>query len=209
MEDRPFELSRIYTARDTKELAERYAQMAENYDESIQADWGWTPPDYVTGIFAKYVDNRARILDAGAGTGLVGEALVRRGYRNIVAIDIAEAMLVQARGKGIYREVHRMELGQPLTFPLDHFDAVVSVGVMTKGHAPVSSLDELVRITKPGGYIVYTLRPDWYQPGGFHQKHIVLEESGKWEFLERTEPFMPMPKREPDVFFEVWVFQVV
>lgn len=209
MEEKPFELSWIYTARDTKELADRYSQMAQNYDESIQADWGWAPPDFITDVFARYVDHGAWILDAGAGTGLVGEALVRRGYRNIIGIDMSEAMLAQARSKGVYRELHRMELGEPLAFPLNFFDAVIASGVMTKGHAPAKSLDELIRITKPGGHLVYTLRPDWYEPGGFREKHIVLEASSKWEFLERTEPFVPMPKKEPDVLFEVWVFQVL
>ena len=53
-----------------------------------------------------------------------------------------------------------MVMSEKLDFPSDSFDAVVTVGVLTVGHAPASSLDELVRITSPGGHIVCpSLRP--------------------------------------------------
>ena len=37
------------------------------------------------------------------------------------------------------------------------YDGVISTGVFVEGHVQMESLFELVRITKPGGYIVYTL----------------------------------------------------
>ncbi len=209
MDEKPPEFRNIYTAKDSEELADIYSEMADHYDSSLQTGWGWTIPDFTADVFARYVDHGSWILDAGAGTGLAGEALVKRGYRNIIGIDLTEAMLAQARAKDVYRKLHLMELGEPLAFPVDRFDAVISVGVMTMGHAPPRSLDELVRITKPGGHIVYTLRPDWYLLGGFREKHIVLEAGGQWEFLERTEPFVTRPQEGPDVVFEVWVFQVL
>ena len=35
-----------------------------------------------------------------------------------------------------------------------------------------------------------------------------LESRGQWKFLEKTLPFPPMPKKEPDFYYEVWVYQV-
>ena len=79
----------------------------------------------------------------------VAQLLAIQGYRNPVAMDLSQGMLEEARKKGVYQEVHRMELGKPLNFLTDSFDAVISVGVLTVGHAPASSLGELVRITRP------------------------------------------------------------
>ena len=209
MDTTRFNLDRIHTARDTKELAERYGQMAQNYDDSLQGEWGWTPPEYIADVFSRYVAKDSRILDAGVGTGLVGEALVTRGYSDLFGIDISKAMMQKAREKRVYRELHLMELGKTLKFSNDFFDAVIAVGVMAIGHAPAHALDELVRITKPGGHLIYTLRPVVYENKGFKEKHAALEALGKWMLMERTDVFVPMPKRKPDFYYEVWVYEVV
>ena len=209
MDTTRFSLDRIHTARDTEELADRYDKMAQSYDDSLQDEWGWTPPDHIAEIFSKYVDVNSRILDAGVGTGLVGEALVKRGYSDLFGIDISEGMMEKARKKGLYRELHRMKMGDPLKFSTDFFDAVIAVGVMAMGHAPATALDELVRITRPGGHLVYTLRPVVYEDWGFKEKHATLESQGKWTLLEKTDPFVPMPKREPDFYYTIWVFEVI
>jgi SAM-dependent methyltransferase len=60
-------------------------------------------------------------------------------------------MLGRARARGVYRELRRRALGDKLDFADEIFAAVVSFGVFTPGHAPASALDELVRITRPGG----------------------------------------------------------
>jgi hypothetical protein len=82
------------------------------------------------------------------------------------------------------------------------------VGVLTVGHAPASSLDELVRVTRSGGHIVFTLRPDVYEGSGFKEKQAKLESEGKWKLVEVTDPVPVLPKGEPDVFHQVWVYQV-
>jgi len=55
-------------------------------------------------------------------------------------------MLEEARAKNAYREFHQMIMGETLGFTTDSFNAVISVGVLTLGHAPASSLDELERV---------------------------------------------------------------
>ena len=115
----------------------------------------------------------------------------------------------EARLKGVYREYHKMNMGDPLEFATDSFDAVVSVGALTVGHAPAKSIDELVRITRPGGHIIYTLRPDLLVDGGFKEKHSELEAAGKWRLAEMGEPTKILPKGEPDVYHQVWVFEVL
>jgi ubiquinone/menaquinone biosynthesis C-methylase UbiE len=117
-------------------------------------------------------------------------------------------MLKEARKKKVYRELHQMVMGETLDYATDSFNAVICVGTLTVGHAPASSLDELVRVTSPGGCIVYTLRPDTYQNSGFKEKQAALESAGKWQLMEVSEKFQLIPKGEPDVYHQVWVYQV-
>ena len=43
------------------------------------------------------------------------------------------------------------------------YDAVVSAGCFIQGHIKVEAVEELARITKPGGFVVITLRdPDFH-----------------------------------------------
>jgi SAM-dependent methyltransferase len=117
-------------------------------------------------------------------------------------------MLEEARKKNVYQEFHQMVMGGALGFESASFDAVVSVGVLTVGHAPAGSLDELVRITRPGGYVIFSLRPDVYDSAGFKEKQGELESAGRWKLVEVTESFQPLPRGEPEVLHQVWVYQV-
>ena len=44
----------------------------------------------------------ARILDLGCGTGIVGEELKSRGYKNIDGVDICNDVMIKAKEKSIY-----------------------------------------------------------------------------------------------------------
>jgi SAM-dependent methyltransferase len=123
-------------------------------------------------------------------------------------MDLSKGMLNEARRKNAYNEFHQMVMGEPLDFPTDSFDAVISVGVLTVGHAPASSLDELVRITRPGGHVVFSLRPDVYRDSGFKEKQDELETQGKWKLVEESEQFQPLPKGESEVYHQVWVYEI-
>ena len=206
--DRSDKVQWIYSSRDNLELAERYDIWAKDYDEDLDEGFGWIGPQRAVDFLIKYVNKNARILDAGAGTGLVGELLKKQGYKKLVAMDLSKGMLEEARKKNAYREFNQMVMGEPLEYSTGSFDAVISVGVLTVGHAPASSLDELARITKPGGYIVFSLRPDVYRDSGFKEKQDDLEAQGKWKLVEVSEEFKPLPKGEPDVYHQVWVYQI-
>jgi SAM-dependent methyltransferase len=198
----------VYSSRDNQELAERYDRWAGDYDRDLEQDFEWLGPRRAAEVFARYVARDSRILDAGAGTGLVGKLLAEMGYRQIIAMDISRGMLEEARKKNVYQDFHQMVMGSALGFDSASFDAVVSVGVLTVGHAPASSLDELVRITRPGGYVIFSLRPDVYQSAGFQEKQAELESDGKWKLVEVTEGFQPLPRGEPEVLHQVWVYRV-
>ena len=209
MEEKDNLIQWIYASKNEEELEERYDVWAKSYEADLDKDFGWYGPIRAVESFIRYVEKDARVLDAGAGTGLVGKLLSEAGFTNIVGMDLSLGMLEEARNKGVYTQLDQMTMGETLGYETDSFDAVVTVGVLTVGHAPVDSLDELIRITKPGGHIVYTLRPDLAEEGGYKEKHAQLEAAGLWKLAELGEPTQILPKGEPDVYHQVYVFEIL
>lgn len=197
----------IYSSRNNQELEERYDQWAKDYDADLEQQHEYQGPALTAKFFTRYAAKEARILDAGAGTGLMAEILAKLGYHDLVAMDLSQSMLEEARKKNVYRELHQMVMGEPLDFATDAFDAVVSVGVFTAAHAPASSFDELVRITKPSGHIVFTLSTEAYENSGFKEKLMTLESEGKWKFVEASESQL-LTKGGAGVYHQVWVYRV-
>ena len=72
----------------------------------------------------KFAAEDARILDAGVGTGLVGALLAERGYQNLVAMDLSNGMLDEARKKNVYEDFRLTVMWETLAFGMDAFDAV-------------------------------------------------------------------------------------
>lgn len=198
----------VYSSTNNEELAERYDDWAKEYDDDLENTFVWLAPQRGAEAVAKHVPTDAKILDAGAGTGLVGVELQRLGFGDICAMDLSEGMLDEARAKGCYNDFRQMALGGRLDFDTDSYDAVVSIGVFTPGHAPPSSFVDLCRVTKPGGHIVFSLRPDTHRELGFKEQQDALVESGAWTLVEAGEPFHPLPKGEPDVMHQIWVYRV-
>jgi len=99
-----------------------------------------------------------------------------------------------------------MVLGETLDYATDSFDAVISTGVFIKAHAPASAFDEIVRIVRPDGYIIFTLSEDSYENGGFKEKFDALERDGKWKLVEKGDRLKLTTSSS--YYHKVWVFQV-
>jgi SAM-dependent methyltransferase len=99
-------------------------------------------------------------------------------------------MLAVARRKGAYAAYHQLALGNPLPFADGHFAGVISAGVFTTGHVGPEGLDELARITRPGGIIVLTVKGTLWD-GGFagHVQGFAPALS----ITELTAPYVSMP----------------
>ena len=107
-------------------------------------------------------------------------------------------MLARAAKKGSYKLLHRLALGRPLPFADGQFAGIVSAGVFTSGHVGVEGLDELVRICRPGGVIVLTVKNTLWEQG-FGARVGELEDRGLVTRVEETEPYVSMPGEEGTV----------
>ena len=191
-------LGAAYGAKSPKEIASLYDGWAQTYDAEM-AKAGYRHPSICLALFARHMPRGAApVLDAGAGTGLVGEWLGIIGYSEVEALDISPGMLAVAGSKNIYTQLHEGALGQPLPFGDGQFAGIISAGVFTTGHVGQEGLDELVRVCRPGGAIVLTVKTTLWQQE-FSGKITALEEAGLISVVEQTEPYVSMPGEEGTV----------
>ena len=200
-------LHRAYNAGSSKETAQVYDGWADEYEQHMK-NVGYTHPAMVAAMVARYVaPTDERVLDAGAGTGVLGEILRALGYANLSGLDASTGMLKIAGLKQNYRDLSHQFLGQPLDYDDDSFALVASSGVFTQGHAPLDGLDELVRITRAQGYLVFSIART-YLDGPFARKRRQLEQSGCWRFIGASERYNSAPL-EDNLISQVFVFQAL
>lgn len=208
--DRPHlsgRLDRVYGADDLRDLRDAYDAWASEYDTEVNR-LGYLLRSVATGYVARHIPPDGRVLDAGAGTGLIGMYLGIMGYQDLFAIDLSPGMLDLAREKNCYRELREMILGGPLEFPDDWFDGAFAVGVFTEGHAPPESFPELIRVVRPGGRIVFTIREDVHRDTGFKEAQDALAEAGDWRLVEVSPRFQPYATVMPEIYHHVFAYQV-
>jgi ubiquinone/menaquinone biosynthesis C-methylase UbiE len=185
-------LGAVYDAKGAADVAALYDRWAETYDaEMVEA--GYQHPQACVALFARHVmRGSAPVLDAGAGTGLIGQWLQTLGYPEVEALDISEGMLEIARKKNLYSAYHRLALGGPLPFGDGAYAGVISSGVFTSGHVGPEGLDELVRICCSGGAVVMTVKCRLWEDG-FSARVDEFVRRGVIEIAEVTEPYISMP----------------
>ena len=205
--------AQAYAARDQADLRGVYSRWAETYDAD-HAAIGFrghvlTATEFATALPPEL---SPRVLDAGAGTGLAGAALHRRGYRHLTALDLSTDMLARAEDKQVYERLLAGDLAGPLdAFPNGAFDGAVLVGVFSYGQAPAHALDEIVRVVRPGGVIAFTLRSDFHAEDamGVASRMADLERAGRWRPLAVSAEAPYLPAKDPEAMFRVWTFEVL
>jgi len=131
-------------------------------------DAAWLPRQVADGLMEHLAPVRiapARILDAGAGTGICSRLLARRfpGAR-IFALDSSIPMLCSARGRTRrWFSKHAYACGDAESLPVADrsMDLVVSSLMLPSCGSPDAVLDEFHRVLAPEGLLMFTsLGPD-------------------------------------------------
>ncbi len=209
MSDADTRIQRLYRAKSSAEVEAGYDDWAGDYESDL-ASFGYRIPGVAAGLFGRFVStDAASVLDAGCGTGLMGQLLQTLGYRSITGIDLSEGMLRIAERTGAYASLKKMRLGDRMDFDDELFDATTAIGVLTPGHAGPEALNEMIRVTRRGGHLIVSMRADGDAGRPYVDAADALEAEGRWRKLYSTPPFFSMPKGEPEVQHFVCVFRTI
>lgn len=174
-------ITRLVHTDDQHEVKDLYRQWSASYNSDLDG-FGYVAPQIGVTLFEQALaDKTAHIHDAGCGTGLVGQLLHERGYGNIVGSDFSDSMLSVAEKTGCYQSLTQADYTQPLELPDNTFDGIISIGVYTKRFKQMF-LTEMLRTLKPGGCMVFSCRPLYFDEvadsvKGLHVEQMVTSSS--------------------------------
>ena len=176
---------------DPVKAAELDKQWAPTYDEDAATLRQGKPPSahLVDKMAALITDHEAStILDLGCETGIAGERFHRYGFKHVDALDGVKEMLDVAHTTGLYRQHIEQLLCPDTKIPVEDntYHAILSAGVFLC-HVSGAVFPELVRITKPGGVIIFDA---WIhteeQRVALNDHTQKLVNQGKWVQLEHS-----------------------
>ena len=175
----------IYKLKAGKEVEDYYDEWTvENKYDKDMVDWNYSGPQETVALFAKHTKVKdIKILDAGCGTGLVGVELKKNGFQNFDGADFSQKML-DLIPENIYENLFKIDLNKKIDIKDNTYDGITCVGTFTFGHVNPPALDEMVRISKTGSLICFTINIGIYEEYGFDKKIKELEDKNSWKIIE-------------------------
>ena len=171
-----------------------YAVWAENYEKDT-LDWHYAAPANALYLLERChsphltfnnSDRQIEIMDAGCGTGLLGELLSAAGYQHFDGFDLSSDMVAIAEQRSIYRSLAgNVDLNQPVRDNWRQaYDCTICIGVFTPGHVAPEALSRLIDMTRPGGAIIVSTRVAYYQSENFQATSDALMQAGEIVLLD-------------------------
>ncbi|XP_051890892.1 methyltransferase-like protein 27 isoform X2 [Pristis pectinata] len=154
----------LYSDMNTEEKVGFYNSWAEDYEKYMSVMEYNAPKFSVETIASVYSEDRssALVLDVPCGTGMVAEGLQKLGFKNFHGMDGSEKMLKISESKGLYQKLTHCLVTGEKQLPIQEgtYDLVMIVGGLARQHLPWDILPEMLRVTKTGGLICFTLRAE-------------------------------------------------
>ncbi|AXS82107.1 class I SAM-dependent methyltransferase [Marinobacter sp. Arc7-DN-1] len=152
--------------------ADSYNEVVDLFDKYTEQVTGHlpTPMMSMAGIKADQ-----RVLDIGAGTGIVALEVARKlgEQGEVVGIDLSDGMLATAKEKaekaGLAGTVRFLKMdAEALEFDANSFDSVLSLYALRHFPNPEKAVSEIHRVLKPGGKAVVAVgsRPELLSKDG-------------------------------------------
>nr|VFK61400.1 MAG: Methyltransferase domain-containing protein [Candidatus Kentron sp. UNK]VFK69129.1 MAG: Methyltransferase domain-containing protein [Candidatus Kentron sp. UNK] len=149
------------------------------------------------------------MLEAGCGTGLVGQELAGEGFSNLTGMDISASCLKEAETKGVYVKTIKHNLLARFPFPDGAFDAVVCVGVFSRfDEGQIQEVvREFARITRKEGKIIFSHREDLITPA-LHNALGEIEEV-KTEEITALLPYFSWDEHYKNIHIRFFILRKV
>jgi phosphatidylethanolamine/phosphatidyl-N-methylethanolamine N-methyltransferase len=138
---------------DNHDVVRAYRRWAPIYDATFGKVFE-TGVKQATSIINK---QHGRVLEVGVGTGL--SLPYYKQSLKVTGVDLSPDMLMRARERVARHKLHHVEAllemdATALQFADYSFDTATAMFVMTVVPDPVQVMNELIRVTKPGGHVV-------------------------------------------------------
>ncbi len=190
---------------DPQKVKQFYADWAQQYNQDVNSA-EYSGPVIAAKLLIQHLsDKKARILDAGCGTGLVGIELQRLDYIHLDGFDLSLEMAELATASGAYRQVTgNIDMMRAIEdFPQREYDALLSIGVFTLGHVPPQALEVLVKLVRRDGLLVISTRSHYFEQTDYQKIVDALLSSGQLGQLQvvRDAPY----NHDGDAHY--WVFR--
>jgi len=156
-----------------------YDNWCDKYDIDLMVQGNYTGHIKCVEAFVKLGLNRnVTILDLAAGTGLLGAEIGKHGYGFVDGLDSSLGMLGQARKQTIYRDYIVALVADLGSIPVNDetYDVVMSSNGFAPGQIYPTAIPEILRIMRPGGYLLWTMREGFQQNS---QKFALLDSEIK------------------------------
>ncbi len=133
----------------------------DNYARSFDvklAKLDYRAPELVRDALARVATPAKSLvtLDAGCGTGLCG-ALIEEYVSQLIGVDLSGQMLIKAKGRKLYAELVRAELGEYLAAQNDRFDLIVSADTLVYFGALEPVLAAAANALKKPGLLIFSV----------------------------------------------------
>lgn len=149
---------------------------AAHYNDAANKVWAWQRGREARAVFSLIGDvHGCTAADFGCGTGFYARRLVAAGASRVVGVDVAPAMIEEARASGL-------EIVEGNIAALDlamRFDLIVIAGALEFTDRPGDVIASAHRHLVPGGRLVILYPPDNLAGRGyrwFHHRHGVRIE---------------------------------
>lgn len=176
-------------AKNPEEQKALYEQWATSYDDEMLAHQlasYKSVTEKAIPLLTQHTGASISVIDVGCGTGLLGqhfrEVLLRTDdfrmnpeHLTLVGTDLSPEMLTKAAAKRCFDKLEPSNLKQPLPFPNESFDMVISSGVFLPGHCGPESIPNMLALLKIGGYAVFTVREAFYKEEGVPFRNAVTK----------------------------------
>lgn len=143
-----------------------YRDWAASYDQGFASEMQYLLP---ADVAAAFLGSRGQgpVLDVGAGTGLLAEALRQMGFEDAIdAADFSAPMLERAAEKRIYSGLFPADITKPLTLPR-RYGGIVSSGTFTAGHVGPEALPHLLAVARPQAQFALSINRRVWTTAGF------------------------------------------
>jgi hypothetical protein len=147
------------------------------YEQVIQKMLGCRSPEVAVSSLLSALSelgrspDECRVLDLGAGNGIVGELLHQHGINHIVGVDVLpEAREACLRDRpGVYSSYEVVDLRSidpvlAARLQKDEFTALTCVGALGGEHVSASALLQAINTLLPRSLVILTLHENWLVP---------------------------------------------